>query len=416
LAQVFRQKALERLNSPDQLDTLVTVTSPTGWLALGMVGAMLLAVVVWSVVGSLPTRVSGNGILLNKGGMVIEARVSMNGILSEVAVAVGDGVQQGQLVARLTLPDAEQRRRGAQELLSERQAEFERLQRYGVEEIELKKQSLERQRRTLEVQIELGREQQRFLRKKLDDDEGLFGRRIISRQQLEQTRGEYTQASRQIADLMNMLLTLQSQEFDMIGGAEQRLKTAEFAVSEAKRQLAELESRLIDDSSVEAPVTGRVTEIQAAAGSVVLQGTPVLSVERGGVGLKLLLYIPPEHGKKVQAGMEALVSPVTAKREEFGSIVGIVRSVSDFPATFEGTRSVLQNEELTRTFFGTGPPYMVEVELIDDASTASGYRWTSDRAQSLTLSSGTLSTAEITVRRQRPIVLVIPLIRSIGGM
>ena len=36
--QLFRKKALAKLASPEQLDTLMQVTEPRGWLALGGIG------------------------------------------------------------------------------------------------------------------------------------------------------------------------------------------------------------------------------------------------------------------------------------------------------------------------------------------------------------------------------------------
>ena len=38
---IFRKVALERLSSPEQLDQLMQVTSPKGWLALAGLGALL---------------------------------------------------------------------------------------------------------------------------------------------------------------------------------------------------------------------------------------------------------------------------------------------------------------------------------------------------------------------------------------
>src|SRR3546814_10105534 len=66
--------------------------------------------------------------------------------------------------------------------------------------------------------------------------------------------------------------------------------------------------------------------------------------------LELLLYIPPQHGKKVQAGTPLQISPSTAKREEFGTLIGTVKSISAFPVTLDGMRAALQNDELARTF------------------------------------------------------------------
>ena len=63
---IFRQQALDKLASPEQLDLLLEVVSPKGWLGLLGLGALIVCAVVWSVVGSLASRVEGRGILLKK--------------------------------------------------------------------------------------------------------------------------------------------------------------------------------------------------------------------------------------------------------------------------------------------------------------------------------------------------------------
>ena len=46
---LFRKAAIDKVSSPEQLDLLMSVTSPVGWLALLTVGLMLTAVGIWSL-------------------------------------------------------------------------------------------------------------------------------------------------------------------------------------------------------------------------------------------------------------------------------------------------------------------------------------------------------------------------------
>ena len=66
---IFRQVALERLSSPEQLDQIVQVTNPKSWLALLAIGALLVTAVTWGIIGRIPVEVSGSAILLNSGGV-----------------------------------------------------------------------------------------------------------------------------------------------------------------------------------------------------------------------------------------------------------------------------------------------------------------------------------------------------------
>ena len=65
--QVFRKVALDRLSSPEQLDQLVKITTPSGWLALAALIILLVMLLVWAVFGTVPSQVSGPAILIQTG-------------------------------------------------------------------------------------------------------------------------------------------------------------------------------------------------------------------------------------------------------------------------------------------------------------------------------------------------------------
>lgn len=96
--RIFREVALERLASPEQLDLLLEVTSPKSWLALGALASLLIVAIVWSIVGSVPTEVTAPTILLNVGGVKNVIAIH-EGQVSELVVGEGDVVEQGDLVA-----------------------------------------------------------------------------------------------------------------------------------------------------------------------------------------------------------------------------------------------------------------------------------------------------------------------------
>jgi len=61
---LFRQESLERLSSPEQLDQLMQIVTPKSWVPLGTLGVLVLAGLIWSVVGRIPITVSGQGLLV----------------------------------------------------------------------------------------------------------------------------------------------------------------------------------------------------------------------------------------------------------------------------------------------------------------------------------------------------------------
>ncbi len=129
-----------------------------------------------------------------------------------------------------------------------------------------------------------------------------------------------------------------------------------------------------------------------------------------------MLYLPASQAKNVKPGMDVEISPSTVKPEEFGFIRGKVTYVSDFPDTPAELMRNFENEVLVRALTNDEPVTEVHVEMQKNPKTASGYQWSSARGPALTLSSGTLCTAEIVTRWQQPITLVLPSLRRAFGL
>ena len=118
MSPMFRQAALEKLSSPERLDSLMQVTTTKGWIALIGLIAVIAGAGVWGVLGSAPDNVSGFGILLRQGG-IFNIEASGSGIIEQLLVAPDDAVQVGDVVARLSLPELDQQIRQTQTLIAE---------------------------------------------------------------------------------------------------------------------------------------------------------------------------------------------------------------------------------------------------------------------------------------------------------
>ncbi len=51
--QVFREKSMERVASPEQLNDYIRVTSPSVWIVLAALLVLLLGILVWAVFGEM---------------------------------------------------------------------------------------------------------------------------------------------------------------------------------------------------------------------------------------------------------------------------------------------------------------------------------------------------------------------------
>lgn len=97
---IFRQTALERLSSPEQLDQLMPVTSLRGWLALLALLGLVVAIGLWSLFDRVPVQVSGRGLIL-RGGQILQIAAPVAGQVEAVLIRAGEVVQAGQTIASL---------------------------------------------------------------------------------------------------------------------------------------------------------------------------------------------------------------------------------------------------------------------------------------------------------------------------
>lgn len=114
--------------------------------------------------------------------------------------------------------------------------------------------------------------------------------------------------------------------------------------------------------------------------------------------------------------MTAQISPATAPVDKFGFIVGQVTNVSDVPATEGSIMGVLSNKTLLTSITAGGPPLEVDAMLETDESTFSRFKWSSSRGPPATVSGGTMCTARVIVSEERPIDLVVPLLKDLFGV
>ncbi|WP_391572295.1 NHLP bacteriocin system secretion protein [Cohnella sp.] len=315
--QVFRKASIERLSSPEQLDTLMKVTSPKGWLALIALGLLIAAAIVWGFLGTISTQITTEGVLIRPGGLQT-LYASSSGQITDIRVVENDNVKKGNVIARIEQP-------------------------------QMLKQ-LER------LTVELKTAEAAYANEPLEE----LGEQIANR----------------------------------------------------KQAIADLQADYMNQSSIVSAYTGRVLEVNVKRGSSVDAGTPVILVESGEArakDLKTVIYVPVQSGKKILPGMTVDVSPSSVNREEYGFMLGRVTSVSEFPLTAQSMFLTLGNEALVSELAGGGTAMLeVKADLIPETSTFSGYRWSTSDGPPQRMDSGTLVTASITVKEQKPISLIIP--------
>lgn len=302
-SQLFSQEALDKLRSPEKLDTMLPITTPISWMGLIAVLVLLFSVVLWSIYGSFTVKADGMGLIMDSAGVMNVSHIA-SGKISSLYVRPGMVVKKGDLIAHM-----EQAAQSAETLMAQ----------YGM--------------------------------------------------------------------------GLAANDRDAVGRAYQY---------DAKRYQQDVSEYVFSDYD------GIVDEVMVDIGTMVQAGTPICSVRmtQDREDLTGLLYIPVEKGKRVEPGMTIQLAPNGVDVSQTGSLIGVVRTVSQYPMTLQGIQQHLGNPQLAQWIIAAqNNSAMMEVtfDLVKDDSSESGYLWTSQVGEHKLITAGSFCTGSIIIERKPPI-------------
>ena len=96
---IFREKSLEKIASPEQMNDYIRVSSPSVWMVLTAVIVLLAGVCVWGMFGHLDTAVQTGGVCAD-GHLTVLVGEEDHDKIKENAVISVDGVEYA--VAEIT--------------------------------------------------------------------------------------------------------------------------------------------------------------------------------------------------------------------------------------------------------------------------------------------------------------------------
>jgi HlyD family secretion protein len=412
----YRRHAVEQLSvSSGSLNQLIRIISPFPWIVMTAIYTLLGALVVWAFLGQVPTYVSGQGVLIAEAGSLFSATAPEGiGRVVNIMVGPGDRVEKGQEVAELELAELEKQVAARRAYLAELQGKWEKLAAQAEEKLAQRREQTAEQDAILRKMMQTETKNLANLTELVNIKRESFANGIETKKSLFESLSELYRSQSAIEQYRDRLTQNDINESEYADGWEQRLMALNLKIDEERYELKNLEERLALSRVVRSPAEGTVVGVQTSVGDMVRDGSPVASVASLGSGIDALVYVPAQVGKLAKPGMTAFVSPSTVKREEFGSVKGIVKTVSEFPTTKKAMMAVLHNQDLVDFLARKGPPVTIRVRLIEDPGTYSGYAWTSSAGPEQQISPGSLADARITVRRQAPISLLIPALKTLA--
>lgn len=466
---MFRQEALDRLRSPEDLNQLLTIVRRRAWLSVATLGILCVAGVVWSIYGMIPVTVDGFGVLINPGN-VKGIQSASGGQLVELHFRVGQAVRRGDVLATLNQEPLQKELRQEQDRLDELRAKNRLAQADDDERVRMERIALQEQRKfvadeikasenlankardrnrefvdeqmkTLEKTRELTVKLNQALREKVATikslrDQGLTSDDLVLDAEssfadselrvanvavdvlgtdLRKLENEQSQLQHQnrVADLQLKILELSIAEKRLMQELAAKKNERELEEHETERRIERLKFQLERSTRVLSDFDGRLLELTVSVGQVIAEGTRIGTIELDSPGSQLrnVAYFPVKDGKRIKPGDPIHVTPATVQRERYGSILGTVTRVSSFPVTQEAAVNVLGSSEIAAALMQRGGAIEVEAELQADPNAPSGYRWTS-QGPPIRFSAGTTTNVRITIERRRPISYVFPILRA----
>ena len=303
--QLFSREALDRMRSPEKLDTLLHITNPVGWMGLAAIMLLLAGVVLWSIMGAFTVKADGYGLIMDAGGVRKITAIS-TGQVENLYIAEGSSVRKNQQLVQLN--------------------------------------------------------------------------------QISMTMD--TIATRNSIDLGSNI-----NDVALRVNAHDAKRTAE-AVNE----------------QIYSPYNGIVTEVSVDVGALVRAGEEICTIrlDEGRSDLTGIMYVPVDKGKRLEPGMSIQLAPNGADVSQTGSLLGVVRSVSEYPADQSAMIRNLGNTQLVQMILQQAQGAVVEVrfDLVKNEKDESGYLWTSVVGEHKAVTAGTYVTGSVIIERQPPIAKV----------
>ncbi|MHC5022791.1 MAG: NHLP bacteriocin system secretion protein [Planctomycetota bacterium] len=413
--KLFRESALERLSSPEQLDQLLQVTSPKGWMSLVATWALLAVVIVWSIIGRVPTREMGKGMLVAGDGMRLVLAPGA-GPLESILVEVGQEVAADEIVARINTYEVLDQLNNATVRKDELTKQLEDIEKLDGD-MEARENALaaDEQKRVdnllaaAQERINKLDERRATIEKALNQDAAKPFELFRAEDELRQARASSEQIE---MEYQQLLATNQSKKLER----DRSRRQLQVEINALAARVEALKERRRRESEIRTEFGGTVVEVRARENSAVALGDDIMLIAPTGTGagdLQAILYVSAVTGKRIKEGMDVAISPSTVSREEYGALRGTVKHRAEVPTTRAAMMRWLNDDDLVDQFMSEhGSVLEVQVRLTRDADAASGYAWSSETGPPFQISAGTLCNGSVTVDTRSPLSFVLPMPRG----
>ncbi len=392
---LFRHEALNAYRRGDAISAPLEV--------IPLTTRALLITLLAAVVGATLVLCLGEVEMTSRGRAVMRARAGVQpllfetgGVLRDVLVQVGEGVSAGQIIARLDSS-------ALSAALLEAEAQLEAVREHGEREDQLETSTMARDRELLRARADLmmlriasletsvERFTQEADRQAALAREGLTTEETIAqrREALAEQRRGVLGSRDELARIEQQLLALEREQRTNATARQERLSQAR-----ARRDAARFS---LEQTTLRAPRAGRIESLMVNAGEVLGQGGLVAVLVASDRPDLITAFVPERDRAFVRLGDGVRLELDQLPPGEFGRAEATIARISS---------EVASAEEMQRALGAAAPSgvhFRVELSL--------SARPESERLTA-SLSSGSLMTVKLTLRRRRLVELLFDPIRK----
>jgi HlyD family secretion protein len=384
-------------------------------IAIG--GGLSLVLLGWSIFGSLPSEVTGTGMVVRgKRLIAVEARVPGTVVASNAEVN-----QQVRKTEILMSIDSSQQRiqlDGAKKQLatglslgkvseqSGASAEANALSALRTAELRLKSQGPALQRRRSEIEA------------LMQQANRLYSQRLINATDLAnlgQTLGAVTSQLQSLTDAVNSQNLQYQQVKQQNAGNRFQIQQQNLSTAVSAASVNEI---IKQSRAIRSPVNGELVSISKAVGDYANQGDVLFTLMPRDGSLRAILLVSSTNANRVKAGNQVLISPNESPPTRFGYIKGIVSGISNAPATQAELIKAFGSAETAQSFANTFGqqagielPYLAVVSI--QQNKAGLPVWTLGKQPPWGFRAGGVTSARIITSQIRPIQLLVPSLRKL---
>ncbi len=284
---------------------------------LSGLSALSMLILFWGLFYKIQPTATGFGLIAKK-GKIERVIAPSGGLISNILVETGSTVNKGQLLAEIDLEGYNINLRSAQAIAQSNKIT-------APKELEQKRISIQQQVNAIEGSLSVLQEQ-------ISQNEKLIAQVSPLVESGDISMNEYIDQLKELDDLKLQAYTFEGRIATLKAEEQSEIDriSSEYTQTVKENESSEYERKLA--SNISSPITGIVSSIDAAVGTIVEKGESVAQVSYGDGTLKGVFLAAADDARKIREGDQCLISPAESPPEKYGYVRGIVHQVGAVPA------------------------------------------------------------------------------------